>query len=177
MRRPIQRSSPRHRHTPARQDHPWVQVVSSSHSHTVSAARDARDTAVEAALAAMELEVRLLKVVPEVREEEVTSTSVIREILPTTVVSLGLRTYSAVSRLTVLATLWVRTAAIRRAEHTDASRGRACEYNQRIPFGRQAVTDMITVSALAPTFARSSLQGSSSSRPRKPNRLEQALVA
>lgn len=87
----------------------------------------------EAALAAMELEVRLLKVVPEVREEEVTSTSVIREILPTTVVSLGLRTYSAVSRLTVLATLWVRMAAIRRAERTDASRGRACEYNQRVP--------------------------------------------
>lgn len=133
MRRPIQRSLLRHRHTPARQDHLWVQVVSSSHNHTASAARDARDTAVEAALAVMELEALLPKVALEVREEAVTFTSVIRGILPTMVVSLGLKTYSAVLRLTVLATLLVRTAAIRRVEHTDASRGRACEYNQRKP--------------------------------------------
>jgi hypothetical protein len=74
----------------------------------------------EAALVEMELEELRLRAVREVQEEVDTFTSVTRGTHPTMVVSRGPKTSLAVSRLTESATLWARTAAIKRAERTDA---------------------------------------------------------
>jgi hypothetical protein len=82
---------------------------------------------VEAALAVTGLEEPLLKAAQEVQEEEDTYTSVIRGSHQTTVVLRGPKTSLVVSRSTLSATLWARTAATKRVERTDASRERECK--------------------------------------------------
>jgi mRNA degradation ribonuclease J1/J2 len=82
---------------------------------------------VEAVLVVTELGELLLKAVQEVQEEEDTSTSVTRETHQTMVVLLGPRTFLVVSRSMQSATLWVRTAATKRVERTDALRERECK--------------------------------------------------
>jgi hypothetical protein len=84
---------------------------------------------VVAVLVVTELEVLLLRAEQEVREEEDISTSVTRGIHQTMAVPHGPRTYLAVSRSTQPVTLWARTAAIKRAERTDASHERECKYS------------------------------------------------
>lgn len=90
---------------PAQQGRHWVQEVFSSLRRNTSAARDAQDMVVEAALVETELEELRPRAAPEAQEEEDTFTSAIRGTHQTMVVSPGPKTSLAVSKLTQLATL------------------------------------------------------------------------
>lgn len=127
MRPKILKSLDKLRHMLARQAHRWDLEVSSFPRRNTSAARDAQGMVVVAVLVVTELEVLLLKAAREVLEEEDTSTSVTRGTHQTMAVPHGLRTSLEVSRSTQSVTLWARTAAIKRAEHTDVSHERECE--------------------------------------------------
>lgn len=84
---------------------------------------------VVAVLVVTELEVLLLRAAQEVREEEDTSMSVIRETHQIMVVPHGPRTSLAVSKSTRPATLWARMAVTKKAERIDASHERECKYS------------------------------------------------